>query len=119
MLIGNFSGAEQDLRHCVERVDTTAKRRLLSDLARVCLSQEKWAEYQEICTQLFKGYRDSNNTTELNALLWYSSLGNTLDADRLSVKTKLEALIVKQKISKSAYNNTLALCPRSRKHFCP
>lgn len=110
MFIGDFSGAEQDLRHCVERVDSTAKRRLLSDLARVCLIQEKWAEYQEICTRLSKAYGDSKNPSELNTLLWYSSLRNTLDADRTSVKKKLEALIANPKIAKSAYFNTLAMC---------
>jgi hypothetical protein len=117
MLLGDFSGAEQDLLQCDGKVDAAGQKQLLPNMAWVYLSREKWSEYQTIVQRLFINYRDSKNPSELNTLLWYSALQYNPSVDTKEIQKKLESLVSNPKNRNAAYSNTLALSQYRQREY--
>lgn len=110
MLLGEFAAAEKDLLQCDQNKTDLDHRRLLGDLARIYIHEERWSEYEAICRRLNVAYRDSNDPAELNTLLWFCALGNSTSVNTSDATKRLDSLMANPKLVKHEYLNTLALC---------
>jgi hypothetical protein len=117
MLLGDFANAEQDLLQCDQNKTDLAHRRLLGDLARIYIHQERWPEYEAICQRLDIAFRDSNDPAELNTLLWFCALGNNISVNTSDARKRLDSLMANPKLLKHEYLNTLALCEYRNRNY--
>ena len=117
MLLGNFAAAEQDMLRCDQNKTDLEHRRLLGDLTRIYIHQEKWPEYDAICQRLDIAFRDSNDPAELNTLLWFCALGNNTSVNTSDAMKRLDSLMANPKLIKHEYLNTLALCEYRNRNY--
>ncbi len=110
ILLGDLAAAEQDLLQCDGNTKDLEQRRLLGDLARIYIHQERWQEYDVICQRLNDSFRESEDPAELNTLLWFCALGNHTSVNNSDAMKRLDSLLTNSKLIKPEYLNTLALC---------
>jgi WD40 repeat protein len=109
MFLGNHSDAQVDLLAFETKADPTQQKRLLEDLVRVYLFQEKRSEALAICERLSLSLSNSKNPADLNVLLWLTALGDYATKNTQTAKRRFEGLVTAPKNHKASYLTTLAL----------
>ena len=119
--LGDYDGAERDLRKALECDSSTSTR---SYLAFVCLRNGKVDDYQELCRLLIADAKQSKKRIDVNAAVWTSCISEDsgIDLD-LCLEMMATAIANSAEINKlslttqAAYENTLALVHFRAKQF--
>lgn len=106
LLLGDFAGAERDLRSIERIVQKSDTLEFLADCARAYLGQQKWTEYHEVCERLLQLVGNSTNRDDLNTCIWICSLGARSKSDTSNVAQKLEDMMLSLKPSTQTKSDT-------------